>query len=212
MIDRRTVLIALLAPAVAGPSLAVAATKKVETERIIVAPQPPIEGLPTGTDAKTAGDLKGPEIHKDLDSLPAKVSAMRKKILEAAYSGDMERLRAVIHENETPPIFSINEIVDPIDYLKGQSGDGAGLEILAILTDVLEAGWARVDPGGPNELYVWPYFATVPIDHLTDREMVELYKFVTSGDFEEMKSAGKYSFYTVGISADGAWHYFKLND
>ncbi|MDR3493741.1 MAG: hypothetical protein P4L82_03975 [Ancalomicrobiaceae bacterium] len=212
MIDRRTVLLALSAPVLAVPQFALAATKKVETERITVSPQKPIEGLPIGTDARTADDAKGPEIHKDLDSLPAAVAAMRTKILEAAYSGDMEKLRAVIQQNATPPVFSVNEVVDPIDYLKGQSGDGAGLEILAIMTDVLEAGWARVDAGGPNEMYVWPYFATIPLDKLSDRQMVELYKFVTSGDFEEMKSGGKYSFYALGIGPDGVWHYFKLND
>jgi hypothetical protein len=178
----------------------------VETQPIIVVPQKPIEGNPPSVTPKA------PDVHRSNDDLPAPVASMRKRILDAAYSGEMAKLLSVIQANPSPPLFSINEITDPIDYLKTQSGDGNGIEILAIMTDVLEEGWAHVDVGTPQEMYVWPYFAVLPMDKLTPQQLVDVYKIVTSGDFEEMKTSGTYSFYALGIGADGTWHYFKPNN
>ena len=190
-----------LSAALAAPS----SPKKVETERITVDPATPAP--PPATPSGPA-----PEIHTGAEGLPAKVAETRRRILDAAYSGDMNRLKSVIQQNELPPIFSVNQIADPVEYLKSQSGDGEGLEILAIMTQVLESGWARVNPGTPQEMFVWPYFASIPVDKLEPAQMVQLYKIVTSADFEEMRTTGKYSFYAFGIGPDGTWHYFKLND
>ena len=77
---------------------------------------------------------------------------------------------------------------------------------------MLEAGWARINPGTPQEMFVWPAYAAMPLDHLEPGQVVELYKIVTSSDLEEMKSVGRYTFYTVGIGPDGTWHWFKLAD
>jgi hypothetical protein len=186
-----------------GPAMAATV---VETQRITVAPPKPIDGAPP------AMQPGGPELHKAADDLPTPVAAMRKKLLDAAYSGDMEKMRAVIQETHPTPAFSVNEIADPIEYMKTQSGDGNGLELMAIMTDVLESGWAKVDAGTPQELYVWPYYAVLPMNKLTPSQLVEVYKLVTSSDFEEMKSTGIYSFYTIAIDKDGVWKYYKLNN
>ncbi len=53
-----------------------------------------------------------------------------------------------------------------------------GREILAILIEVLEAGYVHVDVGTPDEMYVWPYFARYPVNALTPRQIVELFKLV----------------------------------
>ncbi len=209
---------------VAGPGAGFAAApaseppKKVGTERIVVDPKAaapetpaspaPAAPTPGGASERMSGPV--PEIHKGEDGLPPLVAKMRRRLIDAAYSGDMERLRRAIQTNEMPPIFSINEIGDPIDYLKNQSGDGQGLEILAILTDVLESSWTKINPGTPTEMYVWPAYAAMPLDKLTPEQMVEVYKILTSSDFEEMKNAGRYTFYSVGIGPDGTWHWFKL--
>ena len=37
-------------------------------------------------------------------------------------------------------------------------------------------------------MYVWPYFFAVPLDRLTPRQRVELFKIVTAGDYEDMKT------------------------
>ncbi|KPL52052.1 hypothetical protein ABB55_07265 [Prosthecomicrobium hirschii] len=183
-----------------------AAPRKVETERITV-PTKPVD--PPG---KAANAVAEPKLGKGATGLPPLVAKTRQAILDAAYSGDLGSLRAVMQRNETPPSLSVNEVGDPIDYLKSQSGDGEGLEVLAILTDVLEAGWALKGAGTAQEMYIWPAFAVLPLDKLSPGEKVELYKIVTSSDFDEMKNAGKYTFYSVGIGPDGTWHYFKLTD
>lgn len=193
---------ALSLVAVSGASAATV----VETQRITIDPPKPIEGQ------APAINPAGPELHKVGDELPAPVAAMRKKLLDAAYSADLEQLRALIKANPVQPAFSVNEIPDPIEYLKSQSGDGQGLEVLAIMTDVLESGFAHVNIGTPQEMYVWPYFAELPMNKLSKPQLVDVYKIVTSSDFEEMKSSGIYSFYALGISKDGVWQYFKLNN
>ncbi len=209
------------APVSAAPAAQPASEpKKVGTERITINPVPAVPEAPIPHGAgpapvvppKPAAERVPVEIHRGIDGLPPGVVKMRQRLLDAAYSGDMQRLKVVAQSNETPPIFSINEIGDPIAYLKAQSGDGQGLEVLAILTDVLEAGWARINPGTPQEMFVWPAYAAMPLDHLEPGQVVELYKIVTSSDLEEMKSVGRYTFYTVGIGPDGTWHWFKLAD
>lgn len=212
--------------ALAAPDPAIGEAKKVGTERITVTPPSPAAPLPSdggppiphgAPPAGTPATLPRPtlppaEVHKGVEGLPPGVAKMRQRLLDAAYSGDLQRLKIVVQSNETPPIFSVNEVRDPIEYLKNQSGDGQGLELLAILTDLLESSWARVNAGKPQEMYVWPAYAALPLDKLEPGQLVELYKIVTSSDLEEMKSAGRYTFYTVGIGPDGTWHWFKPAD
>lgn len=209
--------------ALAAPDPAIGEAKKVGTERITVTPPPPLPsdgGAPIPHGAPPAGTpatlprpaLPPAEVHKGVEGLPPGVAKMRQRLLDAAYSGDLQRLKIVAQSNETPPIFSVNEVRDPIEYLRNQSGDGQGLELLAILTDLLESSWARVNAGKPQEMYVWPAYAALPLDKLEPGQLVELYKIVTSSDLEEMKSVGRYTFYTVGIGPDGTWHWFKPAD
>ena len=201
----------------AAPESAVAAAtpdgpKKVGTEQIILDVKPRPSAQPAAPKADGPAASPGEEAHRGDEGLPPAVARMRKRLLDAAYSGDLQRLKIVMQSNEMPPVLSINEIGDPIEYLKTQSGDGQGLELLAILTDVLEAPWIRTKPGTPQETYVWPAFAAMAIDKLEPAQLVEIYKILTSSDFEEMKGAGKYTFYSVGIGPDGTWHWFKPAD
>ena len=154
-----------------------------------------------------------PDVFYDPGLLPDPVRAMRDKILEAALSGDLDRLKVVIQSNEMPPAFSFGEENgDPIASMKAESNDGEGREVMAILAEVLEAGYVHVDKGTPQEMYVWPYFAQYPITELTPAQTIELFKIVTSFEFNEMKEIGAYNFYRVGIGPDGTWHFFVAGD
>lgn len=156
---------------------------------------------------------KKPDVFYDPGLLPDPVRMMRDKILEAALSGDLERLKAVIQSNEMPPAFSFGEDKgDPIAAMKEQSNDGEGREVMAILAEVLEAGYVHVDQGTPQEMYLWPYFAQYPINELTPSQTIELFKIVTSYEYNEMKEFGAYNFYRVGIGPDGTWHFFVAGD
>ena len=153
-----------------------------------------------------------PEVEYDPAKLPPPVRRLREQILEAAATGDPEKLRPIFEANGEPPALSFSESDDPIDAVKALSGDPEGREILAILIEVLEAGYVHVDAGTPEEMYIWPYFARYPVEALTPPQMVELFKLVFSGDYEDMKTYGAYISYRVGLGADGTWRFFLVGD
>ncbi|MEH0071660.1 hypothetical protein V6L77_17275 [Pannonibacter sp. Pt2-lr] len=164
------------------------------------------------SEASPQNQLPVPEVHYGSEGLPAPVARMRDQLLDAARSGDVERMRMVLEGNEMMPTLSLAEIGDPIEFLKNSSGDGQGQEILAILLDVMEAGWVHVDAGTPQEMYIWPYFARYPFDKLTPAQKVEMYRVVTAADFAEMDAYGAWLFYRVGIGPDGTLHYFVAGE
>jgi hypothetical protein len=163
-----------------------------------------------------------PLVEYDVSKLPVPVQRLRDQLMDAARTGDLDRLRPIMEVNPQisarlqtdPDDPEISEpITDPVEYLKAQSGDPEGREILAILLEVLEAGYVHVDIGTPQEMYVWPYFARYPLDGLSPQQMVELFKIITWGDLEQMRGdLGVYSFFRVGISPLGAWEYFETGN
>ena len=70
----------------------------------------------------------------------------------------------------------------------------------------------HVDPGLPTEFYLWPYFYSLPLEQLDDRQKVELFRIITAGDYEEMSVYGAYIFYRTGIGPDGDWKFFLAGD
>lgn len=117
-----------------------------------------------------------------------------------------------MQSNETLPVFSFGNEKDPIAFWKATYPDSKGLEILAILIQVLETGFVHVHQGTPQEMYVWPYFAHVPLQQLTPEQKVELFRIITGSDYKKMKEFGAYIFYRVGIAPDGTWHFFVAGD
>lgn len=153
------------------------------------------------------------EIILDLNTLPEPVKKLRVALVEAAASGDIERLRPLMSTGDDATQVSVGDAPDdPIAALKSLSGDGEGREILAILLDIISTGAARVDTGTPEEMYVWPYFAEKPLDKLSPPEIVELYRIVTASDVTDMKEFGGYNFYRIGISPQGKWKFFVAGD
>jgi hypothetical protein len=149
----------------------------------------------------------------DISKAPAAVRRMRELIVEAAASGDIERLRPLLGKGLTETQVSIVETdEDPVATLKGLSGDNEGIEVLAILLDVLATGFVLKDAGTPEEIYVWPYFTEKPLTSLTPPEKIELLRIVTAGDFADMQEFGGYNFYRVGITPDGQWKFFVTGD
>lgn len=174
-------------------------------------PEIPVDD-PLSAEAR-ADDIDLPAIEYDPARLPTPVRRLREQIMEAAATGDPAALQPIIDANGEPPAFSYNDIgEDPIAYLKSLSADPEGREILAVLIEMLEAGYVHVGEGTPNEMYVWPYFAHYPVDRLTGPQIVELLKIVYPGDYEDMKIYGAYLFYRVGLAPDGTWRYFIVSD
>ena len=154
-----------------------------------------------------------PAIEYDLTKLPAPVLETHTKIVEAAKSGKIDNLRSLIGSGTDVTQFALSgDQEDPLGYLLSLSGDEGGQEILAILLEILDSGYVHLDTGTPQELYVWPYFFAIPLDKLDEKQRVELFKIVTSGDVEDMKSFGAYIFYRAGISPDGKWRFFLAGE
>lgn len=153
-----------------------------------------------------------PQVHYSTSSLPRPVARMHAQLKEAALAGNLDRIRMILESNEMPPTLSFGDIGDPIDFLKQSSGDGEGFEVLAILADILDAGFLHVDVGTPQEMYIWPYFARYPLHDLAADQKVEMFRIITAGDFQAMEEYGAWTFYRAGIGPDGTLHYFVAGD
>jgi hypothetical protein len=154
-----------------------------------------------------------PPVLRDLGLLPTAVRKTHGQLLEAARNANMDGLRSLIGQGETATTLSIGGLEgDPIEFLKETSGDEDGYELLAILLEVLEAGYVHVDAGTESEMYIWPYFFTWPFEKLTPPMKVELYRILTAGDVQDSTDFGGYIFYRVGIKPDGGWDFFVAGD
>jgi hypothetical protein len=189
------------------------AQNKVKTETI----RPPAPGeqkfrneghVVTPTDQ--AGKL--PEIVTSTAGLPPAVARTRERILAAARSGELTKLLAVMKEAPTIPVFSFSEDKDPVAFWKANYPDSEGVEALSILVNILETGFVHVDVGTPQEIYLWPYFARIPLKALTAPQRVELFRIVTGADYKDMVEFGVYSFYRLGIAPDGTWQFYVAGD
>jgi hypothetical protein len=148
----------------------------------------------------------------DLSHLPPAVLRTRDRILAAARTGDLQTLLSLMRANGSLPVFSHTQRQDPAAYWKENYPDSDGVEILSILITILETQPARIEAGTPQEVYVWPYFARLPIKSLTPAQKVELFRVVTGSDYKEMLQRGRYVFYQVGIGPDGTWRYFLASE
>jgi hypothetical protein len=170
-------------------------------------------GKPNGARPEIDENGPLPEVIYNLDRLPEPVRRMHDRIVEAAKSGDPERLRPLLGFGDDATLLSLGEPEgDPVETLRSLSGDAEGQEIMAIMEEVLSAGFLHLDAGTPNEVYVWPYFYGYPLDKLDARQRVELFKIVTAGDVEDMKQFGQYIFYRAGITPEGRWVFFVAGE
>jgi hypothetical protein len=155
--------------------------------------------------AAPAQQISGP--FSDPARLPPRIAALRARMIEAAESGDIEKLRIPIEWNEVPPIFERGTKkgpgFDPLDVLKTRSFDGKGAEMLAILKSVMEAPFVIVKRG-PFESYVWPAFALVPPK---DPDAATRLQMLRGQRFADL-AANPPLLHIVRIGADGTWHTF----
>jgi hypothetical protein len=158
---------------------------------------------------------KSVEFLYDIDKAPEPVKKLRAAIVEAAASGDLERLRPLMNIGaglKQTQVTADDPGEDPIKTLHDLSGDPDGIEILSILLDIMSTGFAHVGQGTPDEVYVWPYFAEKDIKTLSTPEKVDLMRIVTAGDYADMLEFGGYNFYRVGITPDGRWKFFTSGE
>lgn len=174
-------------------------TKEATEDQVVLKPEQEVESAP--------------EILFDLEKLPFPTRKMRQLIYDAAKSGDIEKLRPYIGYGDDVTMLSLGGYdADPIDFLKSISGDPLGQELLAIISEILEAGFVLMDEGTERETYVWPYFYAHSLEDLTPEQKVQLYRIITFGDYQDMEAFGSYIFYRLGITPEGRWRFFVAGD
>lgn len=152
-----------------------------------------------------------PQAGQSRAELPAPVAEMRDAILAAVNSGQIEDLRTPLDWNEIKPEVAERFIADPIAHWKETSSDGEGREILAILGEIIDAGYTVLPLGKDienNRLYVWPALAEAPLDRLEPEQEVQLYRLVSANEIKIMREKKKWTWYRLVIGADGTWHAF----
>jgi hypothetical protein len=165
-----------------------------------------------------AQDLEIPEggmaVSSEIGNLPEPV---RKKVLELsaiAKSGDISLLTPILQADQTRVSFGDPE--DATAYLKQNSADGEGLEILALLANILEAPFAAVDGGeGPEggSFYVWPSLAYYEsLAGLSAADRVVAYQIMGYQGFEEMKGLDAWYHWRVYIGDNGQLQAFVAGD
>ncbi len=160
------------------------------------------------TDATQAQPESGaPGVLYDFNALPDPVKRMLTQIAGAAESGNIDAMRTVFESNELKPMVAESFVDDPIAFWKKQSADGTGRDVLAAMLNVLASGYVRVGDG-KDEIFIWPYFASVDLKKLTPAQEVELYRIVPPGLALAMKQSGIYRYYRLGVSPTGVWQYF----
>lgn len=174
------------------------------------------EAPASAAEARPARPRPPPPVSVDLlpdnEDLGDRVGAMRERLILAARSGDLERLKIAFETNETMPVFSRGGERDPVAFWKQASGDGEGHEILAILLNILDLPPARINRGTPQDMFVWPYLAHVPLDRLEARQSVDLYRLMTAQDVRDMRTLGSWVFWRIGIGPDGTLHFFLAGE
>ena len=182
-----------------------AAQTPIRTETIRPA-APAISGKFKSDGRLPAAPTAAVEIIADLSRLPPAVAQTRDRILVAARTGNVQNLAAVVRLNET--VISLSGERSPVAYWRANYPDSDGVEVLAILITILETGFLHVDQGTPQEVYVWPYLARMPLQSLSPEQRVELFRIVTGGDYKQMLGGGAYAFFRLGIAPDGSWQFF----
>ena len=153
-----------------------------------------------------------PQVHYATAELPGPVQEMRDLILSAVNSGHIEDLRQAYDLNELKPDLAAEPIADAVAFWQEISADGRGLEVLAALGQILDAGYVILPTGRDlenNRVYVWPYFAELPLATITPAQEVELMRLLGPATARELKAKGRYAWWRIAIGADGVWHSFR---
>ncbi|WP_052715605.1 hypothetical protein [Devosia chinhatensis] len=153
-----------------------------------------------------------PEISDDISALPEPVRAKRQALIDAARSGDIEELRALVEAQASPPNVSFGNPEDAVDYLKDASEDDDGRQILGLLIDLFDQPYAFYPDSGGQTNYIWPYLAELPPDSLTPEQQVDAYRLLDSAQIEELKQFGAWYYWRTVINEAGDWSAFVAGD
>jgi hypothetical protein len=177
--------------------------------------QAPAQTPKADTAAQPAQKAPPLKVRYDTEDLPRAVVELREALLAAIEAGQIEDLRQALDLSDVKPDTGAPPKTDPIAHWKSASGDTQGRDVLAALSLLLDTGYVAVRRGSDienNQLFVWPYFAEMPLGQLTPRQEVELLRLMPANVAREMKEKGKYTGWRLVIGADGTWHAFRKGE
>ncbi len=143
------------------------------------------------------------------DQLPRGVRGFHQALTLAVRSGNIEKMREVLQMNELMPLINGQFIHDPVKHWRARSLDGSGREFLAALSEILELPPIKVMVK-QQAIYIWPYFARVPLDKLTSSELVRLYRLGPVTKIAQMLKNNRYRHMQMSVGADGTWHSIEV--
>jgi hypothetical protein len=150
-------------------------------------------------------------VSNDVTLLPAKVRQKRAALLAIAGSGELASLGPLLDSDGT--VVSFGDPEDKIAYLRDNSRDPDGVQILALLAELLEAPYAAMKGGDGDAIYTWPYLAAfTDLTHLTPAQRVDAYKLVTPDELDEMVKLDAWYDWRVVINANGQLAAFVAGD
>ena len=150
-------------------------------------------------------------VSSNLDLLPEPVRKKRDQLLAIAKTGDIEAFGPILDTDQTNVSFGAPE--DKLAYLKKESGDSEGIEMLAFLAEILEAPYVATEGGDGKPFYAWPYFAGLDdLSVLTPEQLVDAYKILGHDGFEEQRDFGGWIWWRAYIGADGKLTAFVAGD
>ncbi|WP_316862718.1 hypothetical protein [uncultured Cohaesibacter sp.] len=155
------------------------------------------------TEPVTLSDL--PEILRNIDLLPIAAREMVLILQKAADNQDWSLLQIAFEMNEMPPALSqeFEKLFESLEKTDEQSRI-----FFSPLAKLLQAGFVLADENTTQEIYVWPYFAHYPLESLNEEEVSELLELVPEDELRRISSLRRYTYYQIGITPDGVWHYF----
>ncbi|MET0437156.1 MAG: hypothetical protein ABW043_06645 [Devosia sp.] len=153
-----------------------------------------------------------PEISSDFSQLPEPVRAKRQALIEAARSGDIDSLRAIMDAQKTPPRVSFGDPEDAIAYLKGASEDDEGRQILGLLVDILDQPFAYYPDSEGETNYIWPYLSELDPTALTPEQTVDAYRLLNTEQLQELRDLEAWYFWRLYINESGEWTAFVAGD
>lgn len=168
---------------------------------------------PTPAPRKPPEKIEGP--FSDTGLLPARVGAMRDRILEACASGDIDNLRPAIERNEVMPLFGAagdrpKNFAVAVEFLRRRSFDGKGRETLALLEGALSAPFARVTRGA-HVSFVWPAFAVIAPHEIDIELRVAMLRCIAFADLAKAGANSPPPLHRIEIGEDGTWHAFGIS-
>ncbi len=143
------------------------------------------------------------------DQLPRGVKRFHQALTRAVRSGNIEKMREVLQLNELMPLINGQFIHDPVKHWRARSPDGSGREFLAALSEILELPPIKVMVKR-QVIYIWPYFARVPLDKLSSSELVRLYRLGPVTKIAQMLKNNRYRHMQMSVGADGTWHSIEV--